>query len=1173
MAKLRKTNRNKESTREVFLPGTSFHMDLGFIRGPSNLEEVVQKGATPGKTIIKSRDGYEAYLLIVDAATRFIWTFLLKGKHPPLATITQFLEKHGAAKKGLITTTPGGLLDKSRSFATTCTQRGYETGTLDFDLNFEDSGLDKPRFTVRTDNGGELAGSNDFCQTIANNGYLVEPTAPDASNQNGLAERPHKTLKERVRCLLYTAGLGIVFWADALIHAVWLYNRTWHSSIDKTPFQAYTRRIPTLDGLLTFGCRVTPKKAGKRNTATDPNNYDGIFLGYRATQDNIRYWDIRHQRERHANHMAKDEVQYGDPPNQRSPASKHLIEVITGTPHDARRTDILLDKTAPNDYQSAPSDPHLVLDHNMMTIDDSPLPFTAAAAKTVIKHGRKQEEILKHELLHMDITTNIHEPAVSETINLQGGHPTLGLVPEQHPEYIDTVTFTRCDPGTVAHKQIRRWKSRLRGSTIRMIDDITITSVAQLQETIRLKRLTGQTHVTIQFANPRWSAMSGEGLPTLQFDQLNVIAHHLNAMLHPDDEPEWNDPTAWPPVTDDMIIAAVRKGIALPKLTRKRLFDSPDWPKFKGSEWTQLNKYHKQGMFGTPGPRPTGDNVVVLPWVWSYLYKLDPVKLVDVEKSRGTCNGGPRYGKVITIAETYAACVEQPAHRLTWALIAALNYIGLGVDIGNAFAEAPPPKDPFFMQVDSQFREWWTECLGNPPIPEGYVIPILKNLQGHPEGPRLWDIHIRGIVCDKLGFAHTTHEQCLYFKRTEAAGLILILRQVDDFIIAAKDLSICKAIRAEIQGYMANPLNDLGIIKRFNGVDILQTRHYVKVHCETYIGRIVTHHGWTNEKAANLPLPMKTDTAYQAMIQLAEGPEDPKEQQTLETAMGFSYRQGIGELIFALTICRIDISIAVITLSQYAANPAKEHYQAVKAVFVYLWHTRNDGLHYWRPESRPELPDIPLPIPITKLKRLLEFLNFDDPLVAVGAGDSTWASDRKHRRSMGGIVFLLAGAAIYYRTRLQPTVAQSSTEAEFCNMTDAGKAALYLRSILDELGIDQIMPTQILADNRGARQLSNARQPTRRTRHVDMKYFVILEWTEEERIAYPEVSTNNNFSDSLTKPTGRVKHYEHHDIMMGRRRPAYIRDLKAFKLSLSSTYNSLKPLLLSGFRSCKCGEV
>ncbi len=98
--------------------------------------------------------------------------------------------------------------------------------------------------------------------------------------------------------------------------------------------------------------------------------------------------------------------------------------------------------------------------------------------------------------------------------------------------------------------------------------------------------------------------MSGEGLPTLQFDQLNVIAHHLNAIRNEDDT-SWDDPTQWPPITDDMILAAVHKGIALPKLTRKRLIHTPDWPQFKGSEWVQLNKYHKQGMFGEPCPRPT----------------------------------------------------------------------------------------------------------------------------------------------------------------------------------------------------------------------------------------------------------------------------------------------------------------------------------------------------------------------------------------------------------------------------------------------------------------------------------------------------------------------------------------------------------------------------------------
>ena len=1160
MAKLRKSNRHKESLREVFIPGTSFHMDLGFIRGPSNLEEVVQHGATPQKTITKSRAGYEAYLLIIDAATRYIWVFLLKGKHPPIATIAQFLQKHGTAQKGNITTTPGGLLNKSRSFETICKEQGYENTTFNLDLNTEDSGLETPRHTIRTDNGGELAGSNEFCQTIANHGYLVEPTAPDASNQNGLAERPHKTLKEQVRCLLYMAGLGIQFWADALLHAVWLYNRMYHSGVEKTPFQAYTKRIPALDGLITFGCRVTPKKAGRRNTAADPNSYDGIFLGYRATQDNIRYWDLNAQRERSATHMSKDEVQYGDHPDRHSPASKHLIQTITGTPHGQRRTDILLDdKTESHNYQTIRTEPGTTQDHNKFTLDDSPLPFTAAAVKVTVKHDRKPIETLTHELLLMDITTNIHKTAVSETLPLQGGHPTLGLVAEQHPEYLDTVTLTQCDPGTIAHKQIRRWKSHLRGSTIRMVDDTTITDIAQLTETIRLKRLTGQLYVRIQFANPRWSAMSGEGLPTLQFDQLNVITHHLNAINN--DGTTWNDPIKWPPLDTDNIIAAIHKGLALPKLTRRRLIDTPEWPKFKDSEWTQLNKYNKQGMFGEPCPRSRDAGVVVLPWVWSYLYKIDPISIQDVAKSRGTCNGGPRHGKVITIAETYAACVEQPAHRLIWALIAALNYIGLGIDVGNAFAEAPPPKDPFYMQVDSQFQEWWTQCLGKAPIPYGWVIPILKNLQGHPEGPRLWDTHIRGIICYNLGFATTTHEQCFYYKRTKTDGLILILRQVDDFIIAAKSMSTCQAIRREIQGFMANPLNDLGIIKRFNGVDILQTRHYVKVHCETYIIRIVEHHGWTTEKAANLPLPMKSDSTYQAILQLAEGPESIKEQLQLEETMGFSYRQGIGELIFALTICRHDISIAIITLSQFSENPAKEHYQAVKAIFIYLWHTKSEGIYYWRPSPQDDLPDVPLPKTITNPERLDEFLNFDNPLIIKGAGDSTWASDRKHRRSMGGIVFLMAGGAIYYRSRLQPTIAQSSTEAEFCTMTDGGKAALYLRSILEEIGLDQILPTEILADNQGARQLSNARQPTRRTRHVDMKHFVILQWTEEERITYSDVSTTNNFSDSLTKPTGRVKFYEHNDIMMGRRRPTYVKALHAFKLSLSSTYSNLKPFI------------
>jgi hypothetical protein len=48
---------------------------------------------------------------------------------------------------------------------------------------------------------------------------------------------------------------------------------------------------------------------------------------------------------------------------------------------------------------------------------------------------------------------------------------------------------------------------------------------------------------------------------------------------------------------------------------------------------------------------------------------------------------------------------------------------------------------------------------------------------------------------------------------------------------------------------------------------------------------------------------MKSDSKYQADIQTSRVPESIKEQKELEKRMGFSYRQTIGELIYALTVC------------------------------------------------------------------------------------------------------------------------------------------------------------------------------------------------------------------------------------------------------------------------------
>ena len=114
-----------------------------------------------------------------------------------------------------------------------------------------------------------------------------------------------------------------------------------------------------------------------------------------------------------------------------------------------------------------------------------------------------------------------------------------------------------------------------------------------------------------------------------------------------------------------------------------------------------------------------------------------------------------------------------------------------------------------------------------------------------------------------MGFTPTTHEPCLYFKY-DITELTFILRQVDDILIVNDTEEACDEIRDQIQQRMTNPLNVLGTVRNFNRVKIDQTRDFNHVHCQTYIEKIVSHHGWEN--VTSRPTPMKTDDKYQADI-------------------------------------------------------------------------------------------------------------------------------------------------------------------------------------------------------------------------------------------------------------------------------------------------------------------
>ncbi len=99
------------------------------------------------------------------------------------------------------------------------------------------------------------------------------------------------------------------------------------------------------------------------------------------------------------------------------------------------------------------------------------------------------------------------------------------------------------------------------------------------------------------------------------------------------------------------------------------------------------------------------------------------------KKARCTCDGSTRSSQVRVLDEMYANCIDQTSACLFYAVAAAENLIVYGADVYNAFAEAPPPKQGFFIWPDNAFHSWWTDHLMRPPIPQGHVIPIFSAMQ------------------------------------------------------------------------------------------------------------------------------------------------------------------------------------------------------------------------------------------------------------------------------------------------------------------------------------------------------------------------------------------------------------------------------------------------------------
>ncbi|XP_043694153.1 secreted RxLR effector protein 161-like [Telopea speciosissima] len=182
---------------------------------------------------------------------------------------------------------------------------------------------------------------------------------------------------------------------------------------------------------------------------------------------------------------------------------------------------------------------------------------------------------------------------------------------------------------------------------------------------------------------------------------------------------------------------------------------------------------------------------------------------------------------------------------------------------------------------------------------------------------------------------------------------------------------------------------------------------------------------------------------------------------------GVPYASAIGSLMYAMLYTRPDICHAVGMVSRFQSNPGQEHWTAIKCIMKYLRRTKDYFLVYGI-----------------------------DNLSVVGYIDSDFQSDKDDQKSTSGMIFMLGGGAVIWKSAKQKATADSITEAEYLASCEAAKEGVRLRKFFVDIEVvpDLVKdPMTLLCDNKGA--IAQAKEPraNQKNKHVERKYHLLRE--------------------------------------------------------------------------------
>jgi hypothetical protein len=212
------------------------------------------------------------------------------------------------------------------------------------------------------------------------------------------------------------------------------------------------------------------------------------------------------------------------------------------------------------------------------------------------------------------------------------------------------------------------------------------------------------------------------------------------------------------------------------------------------------------------------------------------------------------------------------------------------------------------------------------------------------------------------------------------------------------------------------------------------------------------------------------------------------------------YKSIIGQLIYISINTRPDISTAVSQVSKYSQNPNSEHWKAVLQILKYIQGTRSMSLKLGGINQSFEL---------------------------TGYADADWAGEVDGRKSRSGLVIYLNNSPIVWSSKLQTSVALSSTEAEYVALGSAVKELVFCRNLLFECGFPQEKASVIFQDNDSCVTIANGQRKHPGVKHIEIKYHFIKDIIHKKQVVLERKATSEMVADIFTKNLPSITFKKH----------------------------------------------